>query len=100
MVLMEINDTKTDFSFSAQCNGNGITALIKDLIWKDKALIFLQLLFYDVTNKGYHPFGSIFAQYSLNWISNGDCIFFQSISKRLYILGVLQRLTTAMFDPH
>lgn len=34
IVLMEINDMKTDFSFSAQCNGNGITAPIKALVWK------------------------------------------------------------------
>lgn len=61
---------------------------------------FLRLLFYDVTNKGYCPFGSIFVHYSLNQISSGDCNFFRSISERLYILGVLQRLTTAMFDPH
>lgn len=61
---------------------------------------FLKLIFHDVTNKGYGPFGNIFLHYSLNWISSVDYNFFQSISKRLYILGVLQRLTTAMFDPH
>lgn len=81
---------RQSFHLLWKCIGSSITMVIRGPDLKAKSSWFYQMLFYNVAYKGYCPFWSSLAYYSLNQFSSRDHKFFHSFSERLRVMCLRQ----------